>query len=254
MKRGFLTIALLLVAAMALAQQSIELATGEFEPWTGMALPHGGFTNHVVSEAFAKAGYEVKFHYWPWKRSLESARQGLVVQGTSYWACTEQRQQDFICSNAVSYEEYVFFHQITQPVEWNKLEDLQGLRIGATRSYAYTPEFWKLAKTGTLNVKVLNNDQQNFTRLLKGQIDLFPISRVAGYRILTTRFDPAIAAKVTFNPKALLKLDGTLLFPKSRPESQTLVEAFNQGLAELKKQGTYDKLYDELLEGKYLAQ
>jgi hypothetical protein len=42
-----------------------------------------------------------------------------------------------------------------------------------------------------------------------------------------------------------------LAFSRSRKNSENLLRVFNQGLAELKKEGLYNMFLNDLLEGKY---
>jgi polar amino acid transport system substrate-binding protein len=86
---------------------------------------------------------------------------------------------------------------------------------------------------------------------LAGRIDIFPSGLVNGYSILRKEFDASESDLISFHPKLLSKTTGHLALTRSSKNSGNLLRIFNQGLAELKKEGLYNKFRDDLLAGKY---
>jgi polar amino acid transport system substrate-binding protein len=235
----------------ASAAEIITIATLEYAPWTGKNLKDHGFVNHVITEAFQRKGYTVKYTYLPWKRAAAEAKEGKY-SALSYVYWSKDWEKDFFLSNPISEEKIVFFHLKSNPIkDWITLEDLKNYKFGATRGYTYTKEFWEAAKTRRLTVDVTNSDLQNFKKLLAGRIDIFPSGLVNGNSILQKEFDASKADLLSIDPKPLSKTTGHLAFTKSRKNSEGLVRIFNQGLAELKNSGLYDKFREDLLAGKY---
>ncbi|ETR68051.1 MAG: amino acid ABC transporter periplasmic protein [Candidatus Magnetoglobus multicellularis str. Araruama] len=124
-------------------------------------------------------------------------------------------------------------------------------RIGVTRGYAYTKEFWEAGESGMLKLAVVAHDVQNIRKLLAGRIDIFPLEYAVFLSLITKQFDPDVAQKIGFHPKSLVEESTCLLFPKIREDSEKLMNIFNQGLNKLKQDGTYEKLTDNLLKGYY---
>ena len=60
----------------ASAEEIITVATLEYHPWTGKNLKFNGFVNHVITEAFQRKGYSVKYTYLPWKRAVTETKNG----------------------------------------------------------------------------------------------------------------------------------------------------------------------------------
>jgi polar amino acid transport system substrate-binding protein len=87
--------------------------------------------------------------------------------------------------------------------------------IGATRGYTYTDQFWDYANSNKLDIETTDNDVPNFTKLIHGRIDLFPIDVITGTYILRTEFKPGMAELVDFNKNPFVEVMGHLLFPKS---------------------------------------
>ena len=240
-----------LTALNSQAQTVVTISSGEYPPWTGAALKQGGFVNHVISEAFSRQGYQVKFSYFPWKRAFENARKGQV-SATSYWYKSAERARDFYYSEPVSSEKLVFFHlKVNAIPDWKSLDDLKDYQIGVTRGYTYTDEFWQAANSKRINVQIVSSDLQNLRKLVKGRIDLFPTTLFTGYSLISNEFAPSLGPLFTFHPKVIAETQGHLLFSKKNPEAEKLVAAFNRGLAKIKEEGLYRKLFDDLLTGKY---
>ena len=71
----------------ASAEEIITIATLEYSPWTGKNLKFNGFVNHVITEAFQRGGYSVKFTYLPWKRGVIETKNGKYsALSYVYWS------------------------------------------------------------------------------------------------------------------------------------------------------------------------
>jgi len=240
-----------LIGYSASAQEIITIATLEYHPWTGKNLKFNGFVNHVVSEAFQRKGYTVKFTYLPWKRAVFETKNGNY-SALSYVYSSKERKKEFYLSDSISEEKIVFFHLKSNPIkDWNALDDLKNYKFGATRGYTYTSEFWNAAESKRLTVDVTDSDKQNFEKLFVGRIDIFPSGLLNGYSFLHKEFDVSKSHLISYHPIPLSKTTGHLAFTMSRKNSESLLKIFNQGFAELKEDGLYDQFVIDLLAGKY---
>lgn len=226
--------------------ETITIATGEFPPWTTEKEKHGGFVNRVVAEAFAREGIQVNFVYLPWKRVDAETRLGRYA-ASSFWFTGPEA--DFLLSDPISSHRELFFHLRDRPLpRWQSLADLRGLNFGATLGYSYTREFWKLARSGKINVEVASHDELNFKKVLAGRIDAFPMEEVSGWMLLSNRaaFPPGTRELFVTDQRPLRLTEGHLRFPRRLAGSATLAARFNAGLAGMKKDGTYDKYLQDL--------
>ena len=233
------------------AEEIITVATLEYHPWTGKNLKFNGFVNHVITEAFQRKGYSVKFTYLPWKRAVIETKNGQY-SSLSYVYWSKDREKEFYLSDPISDEKIVFFHLKSNPIkDWQTLDDLKNYKFGATRGYTYTKEFWQALESKRIKVDVTDSDEQNFKKLFVGRIDIFPSGLVNGYSLLQKEFDAGKSHLLAYHPKPLSKTTGHLAFTRSRKKSENLVRIFNQGLAELKEEGLYNLFVVDLLAGKY---
>ena len=243
---------LLFAGGQSFAQETVRIASGEYAPWTSKNIKGAGFTNHVISEAFARVGYRVEFEYYPWKRAFNSAKTGEKFHATSYWYYSDERTQFFHYSDPLQHEETVFFHLADNPPgDWQALSDLKGKRIGVTRGYTYTKEIWDAHESKALSIKVADTDEINFRKLLKGRIDLFLMETVVGKKLLRDKFSAEEASRITLAPTPVVETTAHLLFNKNRADAEAVMAAFNKGLAQIKTDGTYQKMEADLIAGGY---
>lgn len=248
----FIIFSLLIISLCSFAKEEVlHIVSGEYPPWVSNKLKHEGFAHHIISEAFKRSGYKTVYRYYPWARTSKEGNSGKY-HATSLWFYSKEREKLFYYSEPISKEDVVFFHLKTTKIKgFDSLDDLKMHRIGATRGYTYTPEFWKAKDSGILNIIVNNSDRINFTMLFKKRIDLFLTATVAGYSVLLNEFPKENVQNITFIPTPLFSKKNHLLFPKKRPDAQQLLKIFNKGLKSIRSDGTYDKFYDKLLEGDY---
>jgi len=237
---------------LASAGELIRITTGEFPPWTSESLKHGGFTNHVISEAFKLEGYEVEFTFYPWKRAFEAAKDGAEYDATSYWYPSDQRKEHFLYSDPIQTDAIVFFHLKDNPLsDWETLDDLQGKRIGATAGFTYTEEFWEAARSERLDIEVAETEELNFRKLLRGRIDLFPSDPLVGQKLLQEFFGTKAVEEVTYHSKPMFGATGHLLFSKKATNAPEVLAAFNRGLQQLRESGRYSLFQADLVAGRY---
>ncbi|MBU2713444.1 substrate-binding periplasmic protein [Zooshikella harenae] len=253
--KSLLVLILLIGGGLSYAEESenkvLQIVSGEYPPWASKDSKKGGFANHIISEVFSREGYFVEYTYLPWARTYSEAKKGSY-DATSLWYPSKEREKLFYYSNSIGKEDVVFFHlKTTNFDQWESFEDLKKYRIGATRGYTYTAEFWDAEKDKKLNIIVNNSDEINFNMLLRGRVDLFLSSAVSGYAILYKNFSLEQVQVVTYNYKPLFSNTNHLLFPRKKMNSKKILKLFNEGLQALIDEGAYNNYYDMLLKGYY---
>lgn len=225
---------------------TLFISTGEWRPWTGKNLKNYGVICHVVEEVFDRAGYPVRFEFYPWQRTWDKVKTGKV-HASAYWYQSEYRRKYCYYSNPITRESIVFFYRKSEPMKaWQDLNDLDSYRIGISRGNTYTDEFRQMGKKGVLTFDKANNDLSNFRKLVAGRIDIFPCAKIRGYQLMQESFPDSVAASLMHHPKALTHTNGFLVFPKNRPGAARLLKIFNKHLSELKQEGVYRKYMQKI--------
>jgi len=227
-------------------EEVITVFTGDqWPPYVAKELTSFGLYPHITTSAFNAVGVKVKYIFFPWKRSLETVREGNG-DASGYWASTSDREQDFYLSDPIHNEEIVFYHLKNYPFHWSSLDDIKDITIGAIIGYSYGDAFDKAASSGRLTVHRVPTDTQAFRMLHSGRINIFPLNKGSGYPLIQQIFPLAKKALFTHHPKAVYSYSLHLLFPRDLENSKRLLNLFNEGLRRLKESGRYNQILDEL--------
>lgn len=227
--------------------RTVRITNGEWPPYLGARLPHGGVGLRIVSEAFKAQGIGLEHAFFPWMRSYVLANTP-AFDGGALWARSPARERDFYFSDPVLQSNTAFFHLKRNAFEWHAIDDLKGYRIGVTRGYYYGPGFMGAIESAKLRTQAVSTDLLNFHKLLAGRIDAFPMDTVVGQSLLRQHFSPAEIESVAIAPKSLYSQPLHLMLRKTQPESRMLIAQFNAGLRKLKANGQYDAYLHEAFE------
>lgn len=231
-------------------EKTILISTGEYAPWTSETSPHGGFVNHVITEAFQKEGYTVIYRFVPWKRAYKDLK-SEVVQVSSFWANHPSYTQDFYLSDPIVNLQTVFFYLHSKPIRaWKTITDLRGYQIGTVLGDTSSI----MLKDAGLKVYEVTRAEQNIKQLLAGRIDITPQELLFGLELIHKHFPIEQRALITFDPRPMFESAGYLLISKKEKHAKDIVDTFNRGLLKLRKDGRYEHLYQDLLAGKYTQQ
>ena len=233
-----------------LEKNYVTISIGEWPPYTSINQKHNGVIAHIISDIFSELGLKVEFQNMPWARAYEEAASGRT-NGTGVWMHKKEREKDFIYSDPILKEQFVFFHLQSDIFDWNTISDLKGSVIGGVRQSSYGPEMDAAINSGLLTMSRVTHFRQNFFRLLEGRIRLFPMEVNVGYSTLKQYVPEDKHELITHHPKPFLENDSYVLFPRKNDESKRLVSAFNLQLKEMRSTGRYDRYFVDLKNGKY---
>lgn len=257
---GVITIALCLSLSQAMAAQAtdteqqsslipLQFSAGEWPPFLSENLPHQGVVAHLLRDIFAAAGYNVSFTFLPWARAYHDTANGKYA-ATAVWMFSADRTSEFLYSDAVLDEQFVFFHRKHRLFDWHQMADLRGLQIGGGLGYSYGPAFDNAVNAGVFKISRVGSTEQNFRRLAAGRIDVFAEEISVGYHVLNNQL-PELATTISHHSKPLLINQSFLLFPQQTADSSKLLVLFNQQLLQFKQSGRYQRYFDRLAEGGY---
>lgn len=231
-------------------KKKITIAVGEWPPYISQEKNHNGVISHLITDIFFDIGIEATLQFLPWSRAYNDTMNGLH-SASAIWMDKKERKVDFIYSNPVLIEQFVFFHHKDLPFDWNSLDDLKGFNMGGVYASSYGPAFDQALSAGKVTLERVKHPQQNFKKLLTKRIELFPFEINVGHSVLKNNFSEEQQLKITHNPKPLLNNSSFLLFPKSLKSSAELVVQFNQQLQKIRDNGQYDAYFEKLKQGYY---
>jgi len=207
MKKLFSVLTAVFVCAwcvgLGYAQETIVLTNGEWPPYFSEEFKYGGVGSLVCQEAFALGGVDAQYEYMPWKRGFELARDGQYA-GTVGWRKTAEREKDFYFSDPILIVKSVFFYRKGTLFDWEILDDVGSMSVGATHGYEYIKLMKPVIERKGGTLEVASSDVANLRKLAIGRIDVFPCSEAVGYYLLKTKLPPGRSAVVTHHPRPVL--------------------------------------------------
>jgi polar amino acid transport system substrate-binding protein len=230
-----LLLALCVGAGLAEAASPVSICVGDFQPYNSPKLPQGGPVIQIATEALRRSGYELKVQFMPWARIMKDGSEGrCAVLGL--WRNAE-RELIFDLSAPMLQQELGFFaRRGSGKHEFKTAQQLQGLLIGVERG-SYLPP---LLIDPSLRFDPAGSLEKNLYKLARGRIDLAFGAKEAG--LAGMEREPALKAAVEWLSPGLERKDTHLAFAKIHPQGQTLLAAFNKGLASMKADGSLRKI------------
>ncbi len=232
------------------SEVTVRITNGEWSPFFSKDLKHGGVTSHIAEKAFALEGINVEYGWFPWKRALVYARTGAWDAAIG-WAKTEEREKDLMFSDSILQGKIVFFHLKERVLNWETLDDLKGLTIGAIIGFTYSEEFIEAESQDRITVVRATSGLQNLKMLLSGRVDIFICNLDVGYNILTNNFTDIEIDKIIYNTKPFLINELRLGFSNKLEKNKRLLELFNRGLKKMKESGEFYQYYEASRKGLY---
>lgn len=224
---------LLLLPCLARAAPEVTLASLEWPPYSGQALPEQGSAAAIARAAFLAMGYQLNIRFLPWSRAVALARGSPQVMGYFPEYDSEQGRRAFVFSQPIGVSPLGFAERSDHRLNWRHLSDLSRLRIGVVQDYVNTAELDARIASKQQAADAALDDAKNLLKLHRGYVDLAVIdSNVFHYLMQHDKALQPLQGQLLMNPRLL---ENKLLFVcfKSSPEGQRLAAIFNQGLKRL---------------------
>ncbi len=224
------------------AAERLPLATGEWLPYTSESLEGGGVLVELIRAVVVDMGMEPDFSFLPWKRAEKNVERGNTFAAFPYGKNAERKSR-FDFSEIFFSTPMVFFYRRNDlPItDFKQLEDLSSYRIGGNLGYSYVP---RLQKAG-LDLHLTVSQEQLILMLEKKRVDLVALDRGAGWMIINRLFpkrrNQFATMKQSLNRNAE-EFGSYLMVSRMYPHHSILLARFNKSLANIKRDGTYDKI------------
>lgn len=220
--------------------QKISIVANTWPPYVDTALIDDGLAMKIVKTALKRAGYTPELRVEKWEKALEGSKLGVYALVGAVWK-TDARQKKLLFSDSYLTNNIVLITHSNNQMEFNSLNDLQGLLVGVLKGYEYDEKFMKDPKILKFQANRLT---QNLISVQQGKLDVAVADkRLALYEL--KHFMGNNRNDFQFLPKPLSSRKLYIAAPIENAASKTLIAKFNQGLAAIKKDGTYQKILDE---------
>ncbi|MHA7773055.1 substrate-binding periplasmic protein [Roseibium sp. M-1] len=216
--------------------RTVTLLATDYPPYEMAEPVEGlrGFDHEVVTEAFARQGWQARIVFLPWNRAISEVQSGKAagVISCAYW---EQREEFALYSKQLSSNTYgVFFRKGYPAKEIARAEDLAGENVGAVQGYATLA----LLNDAGVAPYPVPDDEAGVRMLEIGRIDYFFNGRQA-----TDFLIKQLGLTGTFSFISITNNPLYICLSKAFPGSERLLTDFNRGLAAVKTDGTYTLIH-----------
>jgi polar amino acid transport system substrate-binding protein len=226
------------VSGSALATPRIDIVTEDYPPYEMAVEQDGlhGFDYEVATEAFRRMGYEANILFLPWKRALNEAETGRAA-GILTCAHHPDRERFILFSEPISvFTNGFFVRKAHEGPDIQTVEDVVGQPVASMAGYE------SLAVLQNLGAKPIEaqTTELGLKMLAAGRFDY-----LMGAREPTEYIIRREEMSGQFEFIALTTRDFHFCFSKSYEGVEDLIGPFNEALAEMRADGTYDAIHDK---------
>ena len=224
----------------------LRLVTGDdYAPFTGKALPAGGMLTQVVRAALQRSSIGSSLDWQPWKRGYMKTLRG-DYDATFPYVHTPQREEVFLYSEPLFVAEQHIFSRAGQVIEINDVRSMQGLRLCYPLGWQPPPIIQQLLDDGQLRRHSPTGLNECARLLLMDRDDFFISDRRLGETALQLTGVPL--EQFRRSDSAINSSTLHLIVPRSHPQAAVIIAQFNQGLAQLRASGDYQRLLERNLQ------
>lgn len=212
----------------------VRLTSLEWPPYAGKSLPSQGASVAVVRAALAAMGQRLEVTFLPWTQAVaigqnsKSGYQGYFPEYSS-----PNVEATFELSQPVGYGPLGLVERRSEPVRWQSLADLKGLRIGVVRGYVNTVEFDDMVASGELSAVFASDDLANISKVTRGRLPLAVIDKhVLAYLMANARGVADSRRVLQFNERVLDNKSLHVALQRNKAGAATM-QLINQGLQKI---------------------
>lgn len=224
-------------SAHALAE-SLPLVSGnDYAPYADEKLPHGGMATEIVQKAFEAAGLKSHIDWLPWARNLAAVQSGRYA-ATYPYRKTAERKRDFYFSEPVFESEERIFARRGSKLNGADLSSVLKKRICLPPGWSAPDPIATLLAKEKIQVERPNDISTCIRMIAVGRADFFVTDGIQGRATLAQIRQQDVVQM----PGVVARSAYHLLTARNNEHAVRWLNAFNQGLAQLKKSGAYRRI------------
>lgn len=235
--RALIALGLAFIAQGASAQV-LRMAGDAWAPYADVSLVNDGLSTDLVRTALTRAGYTTEYEQVPWARAIHGVSEGRYDILINAWY-SEDRTHIGQFSAEFLINRVRFLKRKTSDIRYQSLVQLHPYSIAVVRSYAYWPAFDNDAELKKIPVASFSTAVR---MLAAGRVDLTLEDEYAA-RFALSRESAQVRDSVEFLPQSLSENGLHILVSLKNPNHQKIVEDFDQAIAAMKADGSYDTLF-----------
>lgn len=241
-----LSLCCLLSAAPASAEESLNFAIGDWQPYTGENMAGHGMAAEIVTAACRASSLSPAYSFFPWKRAVEKVTSAEFF-GTFPYKEIPERIDNYVFSDTLFSTAFGILVSVkntkTEGFEYHSPTDFKGYKVGivsGTDSIKIP-----LAKHG-VTIQEIPTAKQNLKKLARNRIDFYIGDKAVISEAMKADFSAEERKEFAYLKTDFgEKNDWKIMISKQYPNHQAMIEKLNQGLAEIKASGMQKKILEK---------
>lgn len=235
--RYLLLMLLMLLLSFPATAETVIAAGDPWPPFLDPKHPQRGVATAIARAAYKTQGYDLELEFMPWARALGGVRHGKFDVLIGAWK-TQERQAYLHYSKPYLSNEIKFIKRKDDPFEFKGLPSLAGKVVGTVRGYGYGDAF---EQSQLFSREPATELVMNIRKLVIGRVDLALEDELVARSLLQSDA-PQLIPQVEFVATPLSSNELHVACGIKNPRHEALIEAFNRGLDEIRKNGTFDQI------------
>lgn len=218
----------------------MRIVAQHWPPYVDESLPQKGLATDLVTTAFSRAGYDIQLDIEGWNYALEGIKIGVYDVVANIWYSDER-------ANKLDYSDPYLINDIRlvkrkdNSVQFNSLEDLNGLMVCVVKDYAYPKDFTEAKNF----IKIENGALlPAIGELVEGHCDLV-IGDLNAINFVLMNFFPSESKSVQILPKSVGLSKLYIAASKVNPKHAKIIKDFNQALQSMQNDGLYQSIIQD---------
>ncbi len=207
----------------------------------------GGLDYKIVDTVFARLGVKTKVVFENSSTRLDKSWQDGSFDVIYCYSKNKEREQFLWYPNESHITirwKYWTSPELFAKRQINTLDDMKGLKVGATVGYSYSKDFWAKGKAGVYTLDEVVKNEAQAPKLLAKRIDVMVDHP---FRVLFEAKENNYMDKIKEHPGVVKEAPYYTTFVKKSnyPGLEGLVKKYDETLKKMKEDGTIAKIYAE---------
>lgn len=225
-------------AAGTAGADTLRMAGDAWAPYADASLRNGGLATDLIRTALSRAGYATEFEQVPWARAVHGLGEGRYDVLINAWYSDDRARMGQFSAPYLT-NRLRFIKRKDADVSYQNLAQLHPYSIAVVRGYAYSPAFDNDPELKKVPVASFSTAMR---MLVAGRVELAVEDEYAA-RYALSHESPDVQAGVEFLPVALAENTLHILVSRKIPDHANIVARFDQEIAAMKADGSYEKLF-----------
>ncbi len=227
--------------ATPLVTKPLVIVTGERPPYVSEHMQEFGPAARIIHRAFELGGITVQFRFFPWKRCEAMLDGGIAFASFPYPISERHKRRWNFSQPLFRGETHAFFMEQRFPgFEYHGIKSLRGYTVAGSLGDFLTDRLY----TAAVDVDLAPDEECSFKKLYSARSDILLTDRNVGWYLIHKYF-PQQESLFQMSRNTVITMEYALAVSRSYPDAGRLLDIFNAGLAELKRNGEFDSIWNE---------